>query len=89
MNKNSQRRGKYEDTRPGSNLGPGKRQQKKQQTANEKSNNNITAKNTEQDIRVVLVGDSQLRRLNAEKLSNGHHGVEIKAKPGLKIQQVA
>ena len=37
----------------------------------------------------MLVGDSQLRRFDAEKLRNGHHSVEIKAKPGLKIQQVA
>ena len=37
----------------------------------------------------MLIGDSQLRRLDTEKLSNDHHSVGINAKPGLKIQQVA
>ena len=59
--RNSQWRGKYRNTRPGNNLGTGKRQQKKQQTANKNPHYNNTAKHSEPEIKVMLAGDSQLR----------------------------
>ena len=37
----------------------------------------------------MMVGNSQLKRLQPEKLSNRHHTVDIRAFSGMKIQQAA
>ena len=36
-----------------------------------------------------MIGDSQLKRLQPEKLSNRHHTVDIRAFSGMQIQQGA
>ena len=44
--------------------------------------------NTEsKKIKVLIVGDSQLRNLNNEKMENEHHVVEKKFKPGMRIKE--
>lgn len=44
--------------------------------------------NTEsKKIKVLIVGDSQLRNLNNEKMENEHHIVEKKYKPGMRMKE--
>ena len=38
-------------------------------------------------IKILIVGDSQLRNLNNEKMENEHHSVEKKFKPGMKMNE--
>eukprot|EP00112_Aurelia_sp_Birch-Aquarium-sp1_P025234 Seg83.3 transcript_id=Seg83.3/GoldUCD/mRNA.D3Y31 product="hypothetical protein" protein_id=Seg83.3/GoldUCD/D3Y31 len=38
-------------------------------------------------VKVLIVGDSQLRRIDDSKLSNDHRDIEIACKPGRKIKQ--
>ncbi len=38
-------------------------------------------------MKILIVGDSQLRELNAEQMSNDHHVVEKKFQPGMKIKE--
>ena len=38
-------------------------------------------------IKITIVGDSQLRFLNTEKMSNSHHTVSKDFKPGMKIRE--
>lgn len=38
-------------------------------------------------VKVLIVGDSQLRRIDDSKLSNDHRDIEIACKPGMKIKQ--
>ena len=40
-------------------------------------------------VKVTMIGDSQLKRLQPEKLCNNHHTVDIRAFGGMKIQQAA
>ena len=42
---------------------------------------------TSQRVKITIVGDSQLKRLDETKLSNHHHQVEIIAKGGSRIRQ--
>ena len=37
--------------------------------------------------KILIVGDSQLRELNIEQMSNDHHVVEKKVQPGMKIKE--
>ena len=39
-------------------------------------------------LKVLVVGDSQLRQVKGEKLDNDHRNVEIRFKPGMKIEEV-
>lgn len=43
--------------------------------------------NEEKKLKVLIAGDSQLRRINASVLSNSYRDVDIKFKPGMKIEQ--
>ena len=38
-------------------------------------------------IEILIVGDSQLRNLNNEKMENKHHTVKKKFKPGMRIKE--
>ena len=38
-------------------------------------------------IKITIVGDSQLRFLSTEKMSNYHHAVNKEFKPGMKIRE--
>ena len=38
--------------------------------------------------KVLIIGDSQLRKINGEKLSTGYRSVDVKAKPGAKIEKM-
>ena len=40
-------------------------------------------------IRICMVGDSQLRRMDADKMSNNHHEVMLNAKSGMKVEEAA
>ena len=40
-------------------------------------------------IQICMVGDSQLRRMDAEKMSNNHHQVVLNAKSGMKVEEAA
>ena len=42
---------------------------------------------TSQRVKITIVGDSQLKRLDETKLSNNHHQVKIVAKGGSRIRQ--
>ena len=39
-------------------------------------------------LKVLVVGDSQLRHVKGEKLENDHRDVEIRFEPGMKIEEV-
>ena len=51
-------------------------------------NSKAEAQNTEK-IQVLIVGDSQLRNVKGEKLSNDNRDIEIRCKPGLRIEQTS
>ena len=38
-------------------------------------------------MKITIVGDSQLKFLNTEKMSNSHHTVNKEFKPGIKIRE--
>ena len=38
-------------------------------------------------VKVLIVGDSRLRRIDDTKLSNDHHDIEINCEPGMNINQ--
>ena len=40
-------------------------------------------------IQICMVGDSQLRRMDADKMSNNHHEVVLNAKSGMKVEEAA
>ena len=40
-------------------------------------------------ILICMVGDSQLRRMDADKMSNNHHQVVLNAKSGMKVEEAA
>ena len=40
-------------------------------------------------IRICVVGDSQFNRLDADKMTNSHHEVVLKAKSGMKVEEAA
>ena len=42
-----------------------------------------------EQLKVIIAGDSQLRRVDKSKLSNDHRVVEKRFKPGLRIKDVA
>ena len=42
---------------------------------------------TGKKLKVLVVGDSQLRHVNGEKLENDHRDVEVRFKPGMKIEE--
>ena len=44
-------------------------------------------KRVREKTQVLIAGDSQLRRLDASRLSNDYREVDIKCKPGMKIEQ--
>ena len=54
----------------------------------QRGNSKAEARNTEK-IQVLIVGDSQLRNVKGEKLSNDNRDVEIRCKPGLRIEQTS
>ena len=54
----------------------------------QRGNSKAEAQNTEK-IQVLLVGDSQLRNVKGEKLSNDNRDIEIRCKPGLRIEQTS
>ena len=43
---------------------------------------------TAQKLNVLVVGDSQLRHVKGEKLENDHRTVEVRFKPGMKIEEI-
>ena len=54
----------------------------------QRGNSKAEAQNTEK-IQVLIVGDSQLRNVKGEKLSNDNRDIEIRCKPGLRIEQTS
>ena len=52
-------------------------------TATKQATDNAESKK----IKVLIVGDSQLRNVNNEKMENKHHIVEKKFKPGMRIKE--
>ena len=54
----------------------------------QRGNSKVEAQNTEK-IQVLIVGDSLLRNVNGEKLSNDNRDIEIRCKPGLRIEQTS
>ena len=72
-----------------------KRKQNKADSTNKPESHNRHTKKLEEGIpnpngkktRVLIVGDSQLRRVDEKKLSNDRRDVKINCKPGMKIKQ--
>ena len=56
--------------------------------ANNNNTSNVPNQTKAKKIKVLIAGDSQLRRIEDSKLSNDHRQVEIKCKPGMKIKQL-
>ena len=66
---------------------------KKSKNARSNENENSITGNQEIEntgkrrVDVLIVGDSQLREVGAERMSNDHHSVEKEFKSGLKIKE--
>ena len=52
-----------------------------------RSNTNIGETKETVTRKVLIMGDSQLRKINGEKLSRDHHSVDVKVMPGAKIEK--
>ena len=61
--------------------------QGKAKKAGERMRNDAGKQNKVKKIKVMIVGDSQLRRIDDSKLSNDHRDIEVNCKPGMKIKQ--
>ena len=72
----------------------GAQQQQNQQQQNKGKNskrNNVseTTCNQKEKLKFTIVGDSQVKRLDQDKLSNSYRDVEVKGISGMRIQQAA
>ena len=61
--------------------------QGKTKKAGERKLNDAEKQNKVKKVKVLIVGDSQLRRKDDTKLANDHRDIEINCKPGMKIKQ--
>ena len=61
--------------------------QEKTKMVGERNPKDAGKQNKVKKLKVLIVGDSQLRRIDDTKLSNDHRDVEIDCKPGMKIKQ--
>ena len=74
-----------------------KNTQNQQQPRGKENNRNGTSKfskmvsneTSRHPIRICMVGDSQLRRMDADKMSNNHHEVMLNEKSGMKVEEAA
>eukprot|EP00112_Aurelia_sp_Birch-Aquarium-sp1_P009412 Seg207.3 transcript_id=Seg207.3/GoldUCD/mRNA.D3Y31 product="hypothetical protein" protein_id=Seg207.3/GoldUCD/D3Y31 len=53
------------------------------------SNRSVPNERSHNPIHICMVGDSQLRRMDADKMSNNHHEVVLNAKSGMKVEEAA
>ena len=53
------------------------------------SNRSVPNERSRNPIHICMVGDSQLRRMDADKMSNNHHEVVLNAKSGMKVEEAA
>ena len=68
------------------NLSTERKSARKQKSMNDTTTNSL---DNRAKVKVTMIGDSQLKRLQPEKLCNNHHTVDIRAFGGMKIQQAA
>ena len=52
-------------------------------------NNSLANERSKDAIHICMVGDSQLLRLDSDKMSNKHHEVVLNAKSGMKVEEAA
>ena len=64
-----------------------KQQSHKSQTSRENKNDTNRKSTDGKKVKVLIVGDSNLRNVMEEKLSNDHRDVEIQFKPGVRIEE--
>ena len=64
-----------------------KQQSLKSQTSRENKSDTNRKSTSGKKVKVLLVGDSNLRNVKEEKLSNDHRDVEIRFKPGMRIEE--
>ena len=60
--------------------------QGKTKQAGERMRKGAGKQNKVKEIKVLIVGDSQLRRIDDSKLSKDYRDIEINCKPGIKFQ---
>lgn len=53
------------------------------------SNRSVLNERSRNPIHTCMVSDSQLRRMDADKMSNNHHEVVLNAKSGMKVEEAA
>ena len=53
------------------------------------SNRSVPNERSRNPIHICMVGDSQLRRMDADKMSNNHHEAKLNAKSGMKVEEAA
>ena len=53
------------------------------------SNTSVPNERSRNPIHICMVGDSQLSRMDADKMSNNHHEVNLNAKSGIKVEEAA
>ena len=49
----------------------------------------VSSETSRNPIRLCVVGDSQLNRLDADKISNNHHEIVLNGKSGMKVEEAA
>lgn len=59
----------------------------KPQTSQENKNDANRKSQTGKKVKVLIVGDSNLRNIKGEKLTNDYRDVEIRFKPGMRIEE--